>query len=796
MVIRRIVLGVLSFLVLTGLIVGIFVCIQVENLKPVYKGTLSVEGLENSVYIRRDVEGVIHIQGQNVEDVIFASGFVTARERLWQMELMRRVATGRLSEIFGETTVSIDRLFLTLGLDSLTKSLFESISPESRTWLEQYALGINAWLREMGDDVPVEFLLMKIKPQEWTPQDCLLQTRLMAWFLNFSWKADFLYWELSKSLPPEKFREIWPRWRKYPDIIAGGAEGRTNYEIFGLLRQLYALIGVGGISAGSNSWVVSPTRAVSSAAMLANDPHLQIQFPSIWIELHLTTEDLNVAGFALPGSPGIVIGRNDKIAWGLTSGMIDDSDYFIEKIDTTEGIYWINEKKMPLNIRQRVIPVKDKPNLIFNVYSTVNGPILNSLFNDFGTFEPISFKWTGWENSDELKSIIELARSRNWSDFKYALRSYGVPAQNFVFAGITGEIGYRLGGLVPLRNYDNGLLPVNGFSGNSRWQGFIPSNKMPSLLNPKEGFIVTANNQISKDYPHYLSDLWEPPCRAMRIEELIRDQDQLSEADLQRIQFDYKDLMAQEIMPIILPDLLRLPNMTDREEKVLLLLRNWNFVMDTESIAAAVYEELKYNMIRNIFADEMGEHLFGLFTDLPNFYLRIFAGVFLNEQSPWFDNINTVEVENRTTVIQKSFREALNSLIHSQGEEMDTWRWGMVHQLTFKHSLGRVPLTEILFNRGPFSVGGNGCTINVGTYGYKDPFSMIAGASMRMVVNWAQPDQYLSILPGGESGNFLSEYYDNQIERWLSGELKTVSMGEPEAGKKVIILKPKGGKEN
>ncbi len=796
MIIRRIILGVLAFLIITGLILGIFVCIQIEKLKPVYEATYTLKELENPVSIRRDSTGVIHIKSKNVQDVIFASGFATAQERLWQMELMRRAATGRLSEIFGDTTVQIDKLFLTLGLDSLTSSLFRTISPESRSWLEQYAKGINACLREMGNDLPIEFILMKIKPREWSPQDCLLQNRLMAWVLNFNWKADFLYWQLSRILPHEKFIEIWPQRRKYPDIIPGPATRGISHEIMRISRQLCKLTGLEGTPTGSNNWVISPRKSATGSAMLANDPHLLIQFPSIWIELHLMADNFNLAGFALPGTPGIVIGRNDNIAWGIANGMIDDSDYFIEKIDTVEGIYWLNDKKKPLGIRECVIHIKEKPDLVFYVYSTNNGPILNSVFSGFDTFDPLSLKWTGWENSDELKCFIDLAGSLNWNDFKNALKNYAVPAQNFVYADKTGEIGYRLGGLVPLRSYDNGLLPLAGTDSKFRWHGWVPFDRMPSVVNPGQRFIVTANNQIKASYPYYLSELWEPPYRSLRITEMICDKDSLSEQDMQRIQFDYKDLMAQEIRPVILPDLLRMTDMTEEEEKALLLLKNWDFVMDTESIAASIYEGVKYNLVRNIFADEMGEELFHLFTDLPNFYLRIFVEVFGNDQSSWFDNVNTVQRENRLDVIQKSFREALRDLHRFQGKEMEKWCWGSVHELTLQHSLGKVAVTAILLNRGPFATGGNGCTVNVGTYNYSDPYTMIAGPSMRFIVNWGKEDEYRSILPGGESGNFLSDYYDNQIGRWLAGDLKKVSLMEPEGDKKVIILNPVRSKGN
>ncbi|MBN2366210.1 MAG: penicillin acylase family protein [Calditrichaeota bacterium] len=776
--VRNILLGSLIFIIILVIATGLFIYVQINKMEPDYTGQIYLKGLTGKTYIVRDSNGVIHIEGETTADVIFASGYVTAQERLWQMDMMRRISKGQLSEVFGDTTVAADRLFQTLGLDSITMELYSKISEESRQWLIHYSSGINAYMDEIRDEFPLEFILMDFTPEKWTPQDCLLQNRLMAWLLNFNWKADFFYWQLAKKLPQAKFSEILPRSFDYPEIISPGPLKKGNPGISEITRQLYNFLGINSFGAGSNSWVIAPGRSENGKALLANDPHLQMQFPSVWIELHLSSPDLEVAGFSFPGSPGIIIGRNKDISWGLTSGMIDDCDYFIEAIDTV-NLYYVNGKdRRPLAVKDRVIRVKDKADINFRTYYTDKGPIFNGVLGISTEKTPISLRWTGWEFSDELRCFIELARSKNWSDFEKALQSYGVPAQNFIFADSEGNIGYRLAGKIPVRSYEDGVLPRNGSDIDMNWSSWVPFRKMPSLLNPSSGYIVTANNKIDESFSYYLSEYWEPPYRSLRIHELIRAAGKISSDDMRRFQLDNRDLLAEEIIPVVISELFRIPDLTDDEEKVVLMWKNWDYTMDEESIPAAIYEVFKFYLIRNIFLDEMGEDLFQQFTDLPNFYFRIFAGLFDQEESLWYDDMRTVQQENRSDIIRISFRDALSFMENSMSHEMEDWRWGKIHQLTFRHVLGQIPLTDIVLNRGPFPAGGNGTTVNVGSYIYDKTFRMIVGPSMRFITDWSQPDGYFSILAGGNSGNFLSDFYDNQISDWREGRLKRIIMKE------------------
>jgi penicillin G amidase len=785
---KQFLLGLIIVLFILFLLSSIFVLIQYHQLKPDYDKNYQLKDLDEPVKISWDKGGVIHIEGQDIADVVFAAGFATAKERLWQMEVIRRAAKGQLSEIFGSVTLDIDKLFLTLGLDSITRLNYQQISSESRDWLQNYSSGINAYLTAVGSDLSIEFILMDCKPAPWTPEDCLLQNRFMAWMLNFNWKADFLYWQLVSYISQEKVGEILPKWKGYPDIISEYGPPNNILRLVDISQQLDQIIGLNSGIWGSNSWVVSPEKMVNKKACLANDPHLGLQLPSVWIELHLKTKGFEVMGFSLPGAPGIIIGRNNSIAWGLTNGMIDDSDFFLEKVDTLKGIYWKDNVTLPLTKKDHLIKIKDQDDLIYTSYNTENGPLLNLVFPEIKVTQAISLKWVGWEMSDELHTFIHLATATDWTALENALRTYAVPAQNFVIADRQGNIGYRLGGKIPIRSYQQGLLPQPGWDSINLWRSWIPFSEMPKLSNPTDGFIITANNQIRSDYPYYLSELWEPPYRAQRLRELLEADSVLDFQQMIEFQLDTKNLLAREILPLILPELDSLPVQIDLIEEIKALLNNWDFFMVENSIAAAISETIQYFLIQNIFKDEMGEEIFKLWTGMPNFYLRIFLQVFNNEHSLWFDNMMTDEVETRPIIIRKSIIEGIGWLESTCGKNLEDWRWGEIHQLKLNHTLGKVALTDILFNRGPFSAAGSGCTVNVATYRYDSPYEMFVGPSLRFLVDWGSPEGYWSILPGGNSGHFLSEFYDDQIISWREGNLKLVKLSEVKRTKVIHLL--------
>lgn len=772
-------IGIFSaiFLLIAG-----YLWLQYQDLKPTYGEDEKISGISQRVAVGRDSSGVIHLEAGNEQDLMTAMGYEVASERLWQMDLMRRIGRGRLSEVFGDTTLKVDRLFLTLGLDSIALRNWEMASPQSRRWMQWYAAGVNAYLDQVGKNLPIEFQLLRFKPDAWQPQDALIIQRVFAWILNFSWKTDFIYNSLREKLPGKLFRQILPVYGNFPDIIKTDmlSEHAALPKLFELDNQVRTLFHLPVSGWGSNSWVISGEKSQNGKALLANDPHLELRLPSVWIELQLKCPVLNVSGFSIPGTPGIVIGRNDSIAWGLTNGMVDDSDYFIEKVDTVKKVYLQGHSFYPLKIQIRKIQSRDGERFV-KVMRTRHGPLLNGLFPDIRQKQWLALRWTGADNSDDVLAFYKLARAKNWANFREALSYYGLPAQNFVYADARGNIGYQLAGKIPLREDQQGLLPRDGSNKKADWQGTIPFKQLPSGYNPEGRWIVTANNRIVNNFPYYISAMWEPPFRAQRIEELLkRYPDSLNVAIMEKIQQDIFNPLSRTLLPGFLKIIAKTSKLDTIPLKmdIIQLLQNWDGKMTPESVPAAFFEVWQWNLIRDVFEDEMGKVLFRRFVALQNFYLRIYVQIISQKSSPWFDDVKTTEIiENKQDMIAKSFRETVEFLKDRLGDKLYRWEWGAIHKLNLEHSLGSVLLLRPVFNIAPFATGGNPLSVNVATYAYGSGFRMKVGPSMRFIMDWSRPGEYVSILPGGESGNPFSEYYSNQVSAWRRGAYKKVRFG-------------------
>ncbi|GAB4331062.1 MAG: penicillin acylase family protein [Calditrichia bacterium] len=767
--------------------IGTFVFLQIQKLRPVYETEVEIPDLTDTVNVYWDSTGVPHIEAENEHDLLIAAGYVTARERLFQMEMTRRMASGRLSEIIGPPTVKFDKFFRTLGLDSLAIELYNDSSEESRQWCNWYAQGINAFINE--GNWPVEFSILDISPQRWRPSDCWLPARLMAWFMNFSWKGDWLYGELHRVLPEALFREILPRWESGPDILTKTEHLSSMSEIIQMERDARKFLHWPDGPIGSNNWVVSPALNEGRGAVLANDPHLHLQFPPVWFEMHWKSPQLQAAGFSLPGSPGIVIGRNNHLAWGVTNGMIDDCDLFLLTLDSASSAYQFDGKKLPLKKQLLQINVKGEDPVFLERFSTLHGPLINGLLNKKYRKTGVALKWSGHYLSDEILSFIRLAKSQNWEEFKRAFDTYTVPCQNMVYADKDGNIGYRLIGKIPLRSYKIGILPVDGTKPKNEWTGWLQEEQQPTYYNPPKGYIVTANNRIGSNL--YFSEMWEPPFRAQRIAELLEELQPLTLKDHQRIQNDVLNLFAREHLPSLLKVIKGNAKIQKDYPEPILLLEGWNYEMRPESVAAAIFEYWQKMTIKYIFQDEMGPELFGYFTDFPGFYWRIYEQIIRKQKSGWYDNVNTPDRESREDILVSSFFAAMDSLKKWTGAGISTWEWGNLHQLELEHPLGKIAVTRLAFNKGPKPSPGNPLTVNVGGYKFKESFSHKIGASLRFIMDWTTPNRYYKILPGGNSGRFLSPFYGDQYWDWLKGNYKITVLQKYRKSSKMVLKKKK-----
>jgi len=764
--------------------------------------------------VYRDQLGVPHIYAENEEDLAFAVGYVHAQDRLWQMELSRRVGEGRLSELFGNFTLNLDRMFRTIGFRRLAQQLAANVHPDTRRILSAYARGVNALTDHKRGKLPVEFDVLGITPEPWEIEHSLMIVRLQAWDLALSWWVDLTLGDLINKLGEEKAAEVFP---SYPDdapfILPRAAGKLYAYQPTSLraLDQAYRrFLGIEGSGIGSNSWVVTGEKSITDKPILANDPHLALPAPSRWYVIHLSSPDLDVAGVSIPGLPGVVIGRNKHIAWGLTNGMIDDADFYIEQTDSLHpDKYFLNGTWNELSVSEEEIFVRGGKTDTIRIRRTHRGPIVSDI-HSFPLFEynvyktgleknhPLSFRWTGFEMSDEVRAVRLVNRAKNWEEFLQGLREFTVPTQNFIYADDKGNIGYQLAGRVPMRSRETAIAPGPGWTTSSDWKGFIPFEKLPRMFNPPTQQIATANNRIvDRSYPYYLSDLWESPSRISRIEELLRGREKLSVEDFQAMQSDVVSPHARELVPLILHAFSSVQTMENEMRVALTYLRNWNYSLQKEDVAAAIFNVFFVKLLHNIYVDEMGEELFNNYLLLANIPYRVTGKLLQDGNSTWFDDTRTEERETRDDIIRRSFAEAIHELKIELGKEPKTWQWGRLHQVTFEHLFGRIPGMKKVFSVGPFPTGGASSTINNGHYNLTRPFKQLVGASMRQIVDMSNPNSFLIVITTGQSGQPLHKHYNDQAPLWLNGDYHRLLLQQSEierSGWDLLTLQPEGKK--
>ncbi len=779
----KIFLGVAGSLTIIALVTVVILRYLVIKSFPTVDGDVRIAGLESAVTIQRDDYGVAHISAKNEHDLFFAQGYVHAQDRLWQMDISRRAGQGRLSEVLGSSALKFDRLFRTIGILGIAEKLEQNLHPDSRRVLEAYSDGVNAFIESHHGKFPIEFDMLNYSPEKWKPVHSLLVARLMAWELNISWYTDLVLGDLYKTLGEEKAREIFPTYPENAPVIVP-KELRAKYLSQDMTRLIDAdvefrkFFGTTGTHIGSNAWAVGPEKSVNGKAMLANDPHLGFSAPSKWYEVHLRGGEFNVAGVSLPGTPMIVIGHNQKIAWGLTNVMADDADFYFEMTNSA-GEYYFKDTWRPMTVVQDTILVKDSSSVILVTKSTHHGPVINDV-NATGSMTNdvlMTMRWTGQDLSDELYSLILINKANNWAEFKNGVKEFTVPGQNFVYADINGNIGYAAGVRLPIRSAQNPTLPMPGWTGQYDWTGFVPFEQLPSLYNPPQHYIATANNKMTdRAFPYHISNLWEPPSRIQRIDEMLGKQEKLTAEDFKHMQGDYFSRFAAELTPYILHayDSVAVP---DIEVQVALsYFRNWHFRFSAEDVPTTLFHVFFSHLLRNIFLDKMGEAMFLKYIFIANIPYRVVPVLMRNPSSDWFDDKSTPQIETRDVVIRKSLEQAIQELKASLGGEMKTWQWGLIHTITFRHPFGSRPPLGAVFNIGPFPIGGSGTTVNNGEYYLANPYQVTLGPSTRQIVDFSDLDGALSVIPTGQSGQPMHEHYSDQTPLWLSGEYHTMPL--------------------
>ena len=808
---KKILIGLsLTFLV-TFVIAGWIFYNMLNSSLPQYSGEIHSNQIKSSIEVYRDSFAVPYIIADNDEDAAFALGFLHAQERMFTMDLIRRAGEGRLSEILGEKAIPFDKMFRTVGIKrNIEKNLYRYNSDVMKI-LQAYSNGVNTFLKERKGNYGIEFDVLGYQPEIWKPIHSLIVIKMMAWELNISWWTDLSFAELIQKLGEENVLEILPDYpQNAPTIIA------DNFKHLPLINSSLAetdkafrnFIGWTGTHIGSNNWVVNANKSISGKPIIANDPHLAFSAPGKWYAAVIKSKDWNASGVTLPGVPGVVIGKGENISWVLTNVMNDDSDFYVEKLDSSKTKYFVDGQWQNLQIIKDTIKVKDGKDFAIEIKETHRGPIISNIHpykfiynEDDIDVPPISMRWSGNEFSDEMLAFYKINKAKNWNEFRDGVKYFGIPGQNFVYADAQGNIGYIMGARIPIRSSNNPTLVFDGTTSENDWKGFVPQQDIPTILNPNENFIASANNKTLKDFKYHISNLWEPSSRIDRIRELLTYKEKHSANDFKDYQMDNNSPYARTIVSYLLTSFDGI-KVKDKNLNISLeLFRKWNFEMDKYSQTPAIYSVFLKYLLKNIYYDEMGDDLYNRFVFLANVPYKSLLQILEKPESIWFDDIKTSKREKREEILRKSLADALSYLEESFGSDLTNWQWGRMHKVTFKHSFsGNFSLLDKYINIGPFEIGGDGTTINNTEYPFAksieefsmfrhDEFDNVLGPSMRYVYDFANPEEFCLILTIGQSGNIMSDSYRDQAPLWLKGMYMKIRTDEESIRKNKDVLK-------
>jgi penicillin amidase len=746
----RLALRVFGVLVFLLSLAGAGAYVYLRQSLPQTSGAVPAAGLGAATEVLRDRHGIPHIYASSLEDAHFALGFVHAQDRLWQMEMNRRIGSGRLAEILGPAALEADRFTRTLGLRRVAAENLASYDDDTRRLLEAYAAGVNAFLA--GDQVlPPEFWLLGVTPEPWSALDSIVWTKLMAWDLGGNWRSELLRMRLSRTLSLERIQELLPPYPgdpppQLPDLksLYTGLEKKpAPNPVFSNYGPDPEFLG------GSNSWVVSGARSASGKPLLANDPHLGLTAPPVWYFAHLHAPGLDAIGATLPGVPAILVGRNERIAWGLTNTGADVQDLYLERLD---GSFAETEE---------IIKVKGAPDERLKVRRSRHGPLISDVARPALEAAPrgyaVALAWTALAADDlTMQAAIRLARARDWNELLAAGRMLHAPPQTVSYADVDGNIGFVAAGRVPLRKPANdlrGLAPAPGWDARYEWAGYIPFEELPQAYNPRGGTVVLANHKIvPPDYPHHVTYEWQPPYRARRISELLNEKKH-DLASFKKMHSDVVSLAARELLPKFLAG--------KPDER----LAAWDGSMSIDRAEPLLMAAWWREFARALYADELGDAF------RANWAARaVFLDNVLSRQPHWCDDVRTPAVESCEHILAASFEKATHELEKRYGKDA---AWGEAHAARHRHRpFTRQPWLARVFDIRVAS-GGDAYTVNVGAMDFNDeaePFANRHAPSLRMVADLGAPQESVFIHSGGQSGNPLSAHYRAFAEPWARGE--------------------------
>ena len=850
---KKVLITVYTILAILVLLVGggfIYVFSIIHSPLPQTEGSLKVAGLKDSVEVTRDSNGIPHIYAKNMHDLLFAQGYVEAQDRWWQMEFNRRLCGGRVEELVGKKAglVPVDIYFRTLGFYKVAQQEYDSSSPDERLGLDSFVDGVNAYiLNRKPQDLSVNYTILgltgvKSKIEPWSPLDSLTFGKLMSWDLGLNRDLETVRTKLYASLGREMTDQFlipqpWPL-NYHPTIIeSDDVQKLENAAQKATLpaQQSNAGTVVNNVAAsgqvydnfvpdtksisgdpegiGSNGWVATGKMTKSGKSLLANDPHMGLPMPSLWYEVDLhcpddgTGRSFDVAGFALEGSPGVVIGHNNDIAWGSTNVYPDVNDTYQIKVNPDNPLqYEWNGKWRDMTSHQETISFGDgKPPYTFTVRETHLGPITNENKYDagadakggsvsgfigsapksggssgFNNTDPLAQRWVAFEPAHLFRAVIGVNRASNWDEFRDALQYWETPAQSFLFADKQGNIGYQMRGKVPIRPKNlTGQVPTPGWSDVYEWKGYIPNDLLPRAYNPTRAYIVAANEEVAPpEYYEFLAsqlgpdvngnfgdkyNRWTYGYRAQRISELIKELVPNTPETFSKIQGDVKYLSADEILPYIANLKFSSQEVTDARDWLL----KWDRRLDENSTQASLYVEFWLKMNKNTFQNKLGDLIRADGYDKEMWLANL---ILKNPNDPWWDDPSTKDkIETRDDILVRSFEEGYAATVEALGKDRSQWQWGKLHTLTFvSNPMGAsgIGVIESLVNGGPIPVSGGDECVNNNVWAGGGSFKSTTGPALRMIVDFTDLTKSIGVNSTGQSGHPGSQWYGDMIDPW------------------------------
>ena len=770
-----------------------------------------VGGLRAQVTVRRDERGIPYIEATNDDDLYFAQGYITAGERLWQMDLMRRNVRGELAEIFGSAALDEDKRYRTLGFGQVVDETARHLPPNLNAAMTAYANGVNAFIDSLTDQtMPPEFRLLQYKPRHWTTADSLCVGKLLAEYLSNSWQLDVMRAAMM-SLPKEKRESLLPETSPLDVLVVGSdhagarASTRPDTPAFGLVSDLlnglersiesesssFARLGLETFQA-SNNWVVSGNHTTTGKPLLANDPHIPAAAPGVWYQVELTAPGVHVAGVTFPGAPGIVLGHNDSIAWGATNLGPDVQDVYIEKFDkenptrylTPSGWREAEIRHEQIKVRKNPIDPKSVEPQNLDVTITRHGPIV--LEKEGVRY---ALQWPALDPTTlESAGLFDANRAHNWKEFTEALSHYTGPTQNFVYADVSGHIGYYGAGKIPIRKSGDGSVPYDGSTDDGEWTSYIPFDKLPHSFDPPSGIIVTANQRVvGRDFPYFLSRNWAPPYRARRIFDLLSGKPKLTTDDFRRIQGDTysiamttfaqaaaKTLKSEKSAanPIVVKTL-----SDEQLAKLIAELESWDGMMNADSHTAAIVSQMRGAFRTRVLNAALGADLARIYTWAMS--ETLIDRIATEQPREWLPK----EFSTYTDLFRASYEDARQNLTKSIGADESQWIWGKIAISRFPHPLAVVPLVGAQFAIPAFPQNGSGGSINVGS-----------SVSMRLIADLSDWDKTQSGIPLGESGIPNNSHWKDQLDDWRNVTPRALPFSKSaveNAIKETVVLAPK-----